>query len=120
MSLNRFKDRELPGDNQLPEGLAALLSAYRSAVPDCDASAPFVPGVWAKIDARRRDNRWFGRIARGFVTASGAICLMLSVAMWVPGTPVSSVYTSSYIDVLANDTGGDEMIETDLVHSETL
>ena len=120
MSLDRFEGRELSGNNELPEGISALLSAYRSALPDVEPSPHFTPGIWSKIDIRRRESRWFGRIARGFVTASGAICLMLSAAMWVPGTQVSPVYTSSYIDVLANDVGPDEAIETDPVRSDSL
>ena len=116
MFFHRLENRELSGHSHLPDDVSALLSAYRSATPDFEANPQFTPGIWAKIETRRRESWWFGRIARGFVTVSGAFCLLLSVAMWMPRTPAAGTYLSTYVDVLANDTGSDDAVEIDVVH----
>jgi len=120
MSLNSFESRESAEPVQLPGDLSALLSNYRSAVPDSEGSTGFTPGIWAKIESRRRESRWFGRMARGFVTASGVICLLLSAAIWIPRGSASTSTATTYVEVLANDSGVDDVVDAELVHSESI
>jgi len=120
MSLNPFESRELPGEVELPDELSALLSNYRSAIPDFEGDAQFTPGIWARIEARRHERRWFGRLASGFVTASGVICLLLSAAIWMPRGTAAPYSGTTYVDVLANDFSTDDVVETELAHSESI
>src|SRR5690242_36049 len=108
-SSNPIEDRELP-----PE-LAGLFASYREALPEPEPTRDFIPGMWARIDARRKDTWTFGRLTRGFVTASGVICLMLSAAMWIPEKVKTPSFISTYVDVLANDTAADEPLDAELV-----
>lgn len=45
------RDDEANNDSKLD----ALFAEYRKAVPEQDASANFMPGLWQKIDARRKE-----------------------------------------------------------------
>ena len=93
-----------------PAELEGVFAAYRNAVIEPEPSANFMPGLWSKIDQRRRDTYSFRRIASGFVTAAAAICLMLTVALWTPSqVPVTGGAT--YVEVLADselDSGLDQ------------
>jgi len=67
--------------------LDELFRAYRAAWPDPEASASFMPNMWAKIEARERSTNWFGRVAKMLVTAA--------VAASVLGIMISSMNQSS-------------------------
>ncbi len=41
-----------------------LFRAYRAACADPDASADFMPDMWARIEAREVSTNWFGRVAK--------------------------------------------------------
>ena len=47
----------------------------------------------------------FGRFARGFVTASLALCFAMTAITYSPS--INSVYTATYIDVLDDDSRHD-------------
>ncbi len=106
-----MQDDQLQDEKLSPE-LIALFASYRQALPDREADPQFMPGVWARIEARRKDAWWFGRIARGFVTAAGAICLLIMGAIWLPEHSTASLYTTTYVDVVAEDSGPDDALET--------
>ena len=90
-----------------------LFAAYRDAFPDREPSAGFTPELWRRIDQRRKPNFTFGRFARGFVTASLALCFAMTAITYSPS--INSVYTATYIDVLDDDPH-----DADLVHLESL
>ena len=119
MSLNPWENRKADGEELSPE-LAKLFASYREALPDREAAAQFMPGVWTRIDARRKDTRWFGRVARGFVTASGAICLLIAGALYIPHYSSASLYSTTYVDVVANDGGTDDVAELEMSHQESI
>lgn len=77
--------------------LDSLFSAYRAAIPDPEAGPSFMPGLWDRIDGRRR---FAYRLARGFVTAAAAVSLLLGVFLASPTFRNSLVYTATYLDVL--------------------
>jgi len=110
----------LPGDERpLPGEIRELFHAYRESLPDMDASAGFMPGLWAKIDGRRRVVYSFGRLAGAFVTAALVICLLLSGTLLTLNNPPAGASQSSYVDVLADDTA-DADFEFQLASAEKL
>lgn len=91
--------------------LDALLHAYAASIPDVDASPEFMPRLWNRIDKRR--NSTF-RLAKTFATAAVALCILLSVMLVYPDSSQSAFYNSSYVDVLAQDHGPDQLIYADV------
>lgn len=82
------------------EKLDALFRAYRDACPDPEASANFMPTLWARIDSRQTFLFSFRRMANAFVTAAVALSIALGVYMSIPrSTPRSA--TETYVEVLA-------------------
>jgi hypothetical protein len=110
----------IPGDDRpLPGEVRELFHSYRESFPEMDGGASFMPGLWAKIDGRRRIVHSFGRLAGAFVTAAFVICLLLSGTLLTLNNPPAGASQSSYIDVLADDTADDE-VEFQLASAETL
>jgi hypothetical protein len=83
--------------------LAALFAAYREALPDPEASAGFMPQLWARIEARRRQNRGVRLLARRFVTLGGALATGLALLVLYFGPQTSPLYTATYVEVLADE-----------------
>jgi len=82
------------------ERLDALFRAYRDACPDSEASANFMPTLWARIESRQTFLFSFRRMANAFVTAAVALSIALGVYLTVPrSTPGST--TETYVEVLA-------------------
>jgi hypothetical protein len=111
----------VPGDDRpLPGEVCELFRSYRDSFDGIDGSANFMPGLWAKIDSRRRVTYSFGRLASAFVTAAFLICLIMSgTLLTTQSNQPSSAYQSSYVDALA-DTAADEEFEIQLASVETL
>jgi len=83
------------------EKLDALFGAYRDACPDPEASANFMPTLWARIDSRQTFLFSFRRMANAFVTAAVALSIALGVYMSIPrSTPGSAPET--YVEALAD------------------
>jgi hypothetical protein len=59
--------------------LGELFRAYREACPDVDAGVNFMPGLWAKIEARQVSTNWFGRVAKALVMAGLAASVILGM-----------------------------------------
>jgi hypothetical protein len=82
------------------EKLDALFRAYRNACPDPEASANFMPTLWARIESRQTFLFSFRRMANAFVTAAVALSVALGVYLTIPrstpGTP-----SETYVEVLA-------------------
>jgi ABC-type nitrate/sulfonate/bicarbonate transport system permease component len=80
--------------------LDALFRAYREACPTPEASANFMPKLWAGIESRQRFTFSFGRMANGFVTAAVALSIALGMYMYMPHASTS--YAESYLEALAD------------------
>lgn len=93
--------------------LEDVFATYRDALPDREASAGFMPELWRRIEQRRRPSFALGRFARGFVTASLALCLGMVAVTW--STPSKSANNFTYVDVLEG-----EPQDVDTIHGETL
>lgn len=109
-----FRSNIPDGQNRVVPAMDALLSSYRQALPETDASPEFMPMLWARIEQRQRTSHGFRRMASGFVTAAAAICLMLTVALWAPPTPGQTQPMSAYIDVLADDKADADLTQESL------
>jgi hypothetical protein len=107
------EDRPLPGEVQ------ELFRSYRDSFEEVDGSVNFMPGLWARIDSRRRVTYSFGRFASAFVAAAFVICLILSGTL-LTSTQPSGNNQASYIDVLADDAAADADAEILLASAETL
>ena len=86
-----------------------LFAAYREACLEVESSAAFVPGIWQKIEARRRVSIlqvW----TRNLIAASAALCLMFGLFLISP-IPSGS-HLAYYLDVL--DDAHDSEIRADL------
>jgi hypothetical protein len=90
---------ERMNENGAGSKLDALFAEYRSACPDPDGSANFMPGLWQKIEARRNESvSVFRRLAQVCVLATAA--LTLAIAILIPRLQTEPVYTATYVDVL--------------------
>ncbi|MBI3279009.1 MAG: hypothetical protein HYZ57_04105 [Acidobacteria bacterium] len=92
-------------DQPPADELDPLWAAYRAAVPDPEPSANFMPQLWTRIEAQQRVTYVFGRLGRLFVTAAAACCLIMSLLLWQPQTPASTVYSATYVDLLDEQAG---------------
>ena len=81
------------------ERLDTLFRAYRDACVTPEPSANFMPQLWQRIESRQTFSFFFGRVARGFVTAAVAATLAMAVYLSVPRS--SGSYSSTYVEVLA-------------------
>jgi len=96
MNSNKLMEHGNPveGQNRLDE----LFLAYRQACPDPEASAGFMPGVWAKIEARELSTNWFGRVAKALVTAALAASVILGL---MSSTNYSTAFfNATFVDAL--------------------
>ena len=94
--------------------LDSLFAAYRSALPDPDAGAGFMPGVWRRIEARRAVPASVRHLAQSFITAAAAICLFLSVLLLKPSNPAPVFTMASYVEVLAADAAAERLAYADI------
>ena len=89
-------------ENGADARLDQLFRTYREAMPDPEAGANFMPGIWARIEERERSSNWFGRFAKGLVTAAVAAYLIL--AMISPSAPKqTSYYSGTFVEALVAD-----------------
>jgi hypothetical protein len=96
--------------------LDALLASYRRAAPDPEPGVNFMPDLWGRIDAQRSAAFTFRRIARVFVSAAAALCIVMAVILQFPAVqPAPATYiealdddqtaTIAYADVLHGEPG---------------
>jgi hypothetical protein len=93
--------KQSDSNQELPPELRQWFLAYRDAVPQVDAGPDFMPGLWAKIEARQRATALgFSRLARQFVTAACAICLGLSVMYMTPLSVGTRATPQTWVEVV--------------------
>jgi hypothetical protein len=98
------------------ERLAELFRMYREACPDPEPGADFMPGLWARIEGRRRSALTLRRWTGAFLAAAMALSLVMTVHSLRQADP--GLHPFSYVEVL----GADEPFETfayeDIAHLE--
>lgn len=80
--------------------LDALFGAYRAACGEPEPSANFMPGLWARIESRRRFTFSFSRMANAFATAAVALSLGFGVYVAIPHQSANDA-GETYIEALA-------------------
>jgi hypothetical protein len=96
--------------------LDALFQAYNDACGAPEASANFMPNLWARIESRQRFTFSFRRVANALTTAAVALSIVLGIYMSIPRSN-SIDYTQTYVEVLAEATPTDSI---DLVNPANL
>jgi hypothetical protein len=92
--------------------LSSLFAAYREALPDPEPGAGFTPGMWARIDAKRRETAKLSILARRMVALGAALSLATVALVYVPAMRnANPALTSTYVEVLSED--HQQMIEVD-------
>lgn len=102
MALFDHHGRKPENSGELPEDLRFLLATYRDGFGEPDAGPQFMPSLWREIESRQSAIYNFGRLARGFVTAASAICLIMTMLLLTPIGQRSPEYVSTYVEVLAD------------------
>ena len=82
--------------------LDRLFAAYRNACPEPEAGANFMPGMWAKIEARENTSNLFSRMAGALVTAALAATVILGM-MLSTASQTNSSFEGTYIEALMFD-----------------
>lgn len=83
------------------ERLDALFRAYRAACADPEASANFMPNLWAQIEARQKSVFSFSRMAGALVTAALALSLALGFFLSTNANP--AYFNQNYVEALTQD-----------------
>lgn len=91
-------------DQQLDE----LLRNYRAACPDTDASANFMPGVWARIEARKKSELWLVRWVNSFATAAAVVVMVLGIMLYRNPNPLPQ---RAYIEKLTDEISEDYFLD---------
>jgi hypothetical protein len=81
--------------------LDKLFYSFREASPDPEPSASFTPGIWNKIETRRRQSfvvSW----TRNLVAASASLCLVFGLFLITP-FPNGSHPLATYLDSLDDE-----------------
>jgi hypothetical protein len=97
MMSNNPMEQGNSGQTRLDE----LFRAYRQACPDPEASVNFMPGMWAKIEARENSTNWFGRVAKALVTAALAASVILGLMS--SASHPSAFFNATFVDAVRAD-----------------
>jgi len=97
----------IPNNPMEPENsnelrLDRMFRAYRDACPIPEASANFMPALWARIEARQVSTNWFGRVAKTLVTAALAASAILGL-MISSMNQSSAFFNATFVDALRAD-----------------
>jgi hypothetical protein len=106
MISNRLMEQGNPSEREtrLREAqLDELFMAYRAACPDPDASANFMPAIWAKIERREVSTNWFGRVAKALVTAALAASMILGMMNSSSRNQPNGFFDATFVDALRAD-----------------
>lgn len=101
------------GQEPLENQLDALFAAYREACPEPEASADFMPRLWARIEGRTQTRTQVAfawrRWAQAFISLAAAACLLIAVVQVLPSSS-TAYFHSTYIDQLSEDDGPEQML----------
>jgi anti-sigma-K factor RskA len=101
-------DQDRVGDKLDP-----LWAEYRSACPDVEPSAHFMPQLWQRIEAQRSAvaSSWFRLWAEVWVVATVTLAIVMGAVLIPRFQTNPPAYLASYVDVLAAaDSANDSMM----------
>jgi hypothetical protein len=82
--------------------LDKMFRAYHEACPIPEASANFMPALWARIEAREVSTSWFGSVAKMLVTAALAASVILGL-MISSLNQSSAFFNATFVEALRAD-----------------
>lgn len=88
--------------------LERLFGEYRSACPDPEAGANFMPLLWQRIEARRSPALQWVTMSRRALVGAMALCLIIGIVL---GTAISNsqYYHLTYIEALDDDDAPEDL-----------
>jgi len=95
------------------EDLDRLFAAYRTACPEVELGANFMPEVWARIDARRAFLPSFEHLARFVMALCAVACVVLGLLNYHSGASSEQ----SYAEAIATDQNTELTYHAELVRA---
>ena len=83
-------------------GLNDLFAKYRSACPEPEPSANFMPGIWRRIESRHTFRFVFQQLARPVMAGSAALAVLLLI-LNIVSSQHARLSDPSYVDALLAD-----------------
>lgn len=100
-------------ENTLEDGgsqeLTQLWGSYRSACPEVEAQPNFMPGLWQRIEERRKKEAWIFRWANAFAATAAVVALMSGAMFYSKPAPVPQ---RAYIEKLTEEINEDYFLAT--------
>jgi hypothetical protein len=100
-----ISNRPMKQRNSDEARLDELFRVYRAALDDngtAEASASFMPTMWARIEARENSTNWFGRVAKTLVTAALTASVILGI-MIASINQSSAFFNATFVEALRAD-----------------
>lgn len=94
-------------DNE--QKLNELFAAYRQACPESDASANFMPKLWAQIDARRKSDAGIWRWVNAFASVAAVVVMVLGILVYQHPNPLQQ---RAYIEKLTDEISEDHFLDS--------
>ena len=82
--------------------LDEMFRVCRESDNDPEASANFMPQMWARIEMRRASTNWFENIAKALVTAAIAASVIAGLLI-SSGNQSAAFYNTTFVDALVTD-----------------
>lgn len=93
-------------------GLNDLFERYRSACPEVEPSAHFMPNIWRRIESRHSFRSVFQQLARPLMAGSAALLLLLLILSLVVNQQ-TRLTAPSYVDALLADHSAEKTYYTE-------
>ena len=103
--------------NRLDRALDELFARYREACPDPSPGPGFMPGLWEKIEARRRSRFRLLHLSRVFLSGAAAIWLLIAGVLLLPSSGPPTL-RQSYVDALAASRESESWSYAEVLHVE--
>jgi hypothetical protein len=100
--------------DQFNSELSALFAKYKSAVPDPEAGANFMPELWRRIEARQSLMMRVRKLTQVFVGAAAAVSLLFAMIEVAPFASRPEAH-ASYVDALAAANPSDSLASLGIV-----
>ena len=97
-------------------GLNNLFERYRSACPEPEPSANFMPGVWRRIESRRSFRLVFQQLARPLMAGSAALVVLLLI-LNIVSSESPRFAPPTYVDALLAEHTAEKTYYTEAIRS---
>lgn len=97
-------------------GLNSLFERYRSACPEPEPTANFMPAVWRRIESRRSFRIVFQQLARPLMAGSAALVVLLLILNIVSSEP-ARLAAPTYVDALLAEHSAEKTYYTEAIRS---